>query len=395
MDAIKKIKGILRGIAAKGVNLIPVSSTLLGSPRSIVFLDHIISNSTKYLKISDSEAIIELAPKTCDENVFFKFKQYYNREQPKSFIVEIENGRVWGNNGAIISQNDELIADLSVEFGPAKFNADRHSIFKRVLLGPMLTLKGRWAVIASPGADVYAHWFADVLPRLYLVQKMGLLQNIDGIILNYSGLDFQVDSLSRMGISSDLILNCKNQIFFHAKADSLVVPSYVNQHATVNKWVCEWIRSLYTFKLGKLGSSFRSKRIYISRVLATGRQLIDENAIVQVLVKDFGFECIKTEELKMEEKVGIFSNAEFIIGPHGGGLTNILFSKPGCVVIDIFPPGDFDTFYWTIANSLNLEYHYFFGKGELPTIKNDFVRRNVDIDIDRDLFFSYLRKLIN
>ena len=40
----------------------------------------------------------------------------------------------------------------------------------------------------------------------------------------------------------------------------------------------------------------------------------------------------------LEEKIGLFRNAEFVIGPIGGGLANVLFCRPDTKVISINSP---------------------------------------------------------
>lgn len=385
----KEWKQLIRRTVLRAVNQLPASSLTIGSPRKTIFAE---GGSLKTQTLQPAMALTEKPPGTIDKEVFFKFPPLYNRVQPRQYILEIENGRVWGNNGAILTRDDQFIADVSKEFGPAKFDPSLHSIFNRIKLHKPQHFAGSIAVIASPGADVYAHWFCDVLPRLMLLQRAGLAGHADRILLNYSRLDFQLESLSLMGIREDKIVNCKEDIDFHLVADRLYVPSYPNEHGTVNPWVCSGVKEI--FRSESAGSALQRRRVYISRSRATGRKLVNEEALFSLLEKEYGFVKIFTEDLTMAEKVTIFGNAECVIAPHGGGLTNILFSGKNCKIVDIFPPGDFDTFFWSIANSNELAYYYFFGKGELPSPENDFMRRNIDIEVDLDKFKDLLN-LIN
>jgi capsular polysaccharide biosynthesis protein len=195
-----------------------------------------------------------------------------------------------------------------------------------------------------------------------------------------------------LSIPEEKLINCIEDINFHLIADTVYVPSYPNEHGTVNQWVCSEVKALYK-TIASGANDCNNKRLYISRKKAVGRKLINEDVLVDHLQQVYGFVKVFTEDFSMAEKVRMFQQAECIVAPHGGGMTNILFCEAGCKIVDIFPPGDFDTFFWSISNSNKLEYYYFFGKGELPTAENDFVKRNVDIDVDMEKFKDLMNLL--
>lgn len=379
---LKEWKQTVKAGLIKCVNRMPVTSLSIGSPRKIAYVNNEDFEKTI---VNEKVPVTEKPPGTIDKDVFFKFPPLYKRTQPQQYILKLQHARVWGNNGAILDSHDRFIADVSKEFGPAKFDPARHSVFNRIKLKKPVRFNGTIAVIASPGSNVYAHWFCDVLPRLVLLQKSGLLEKVDKILLNYSQLDFQKESLAKMSIPKEKLLNCIDDINFHLIADTLYVPSYPNEHGTVNPWVCDEIKNIFGTSDLKEPNN-KSRRLYISRSKAKGRVVVNEDEIFNFLETEFGFTRLFTEDLSMPEKVRLFQHAECIVAPHGGGITNILFCKPGCKIVDIFPPGDFDTFFWSISNSNDLKYYYFFGKGDMPTPENDFMKRNSDIEVEMDKF---------
>jgi hypothetical protein len=96
------------------------------------------------------------------------------------------------------------------------------------------------------------------------------------------------------------------------------------------------------------------KKIYISRRTwlnkdhsnigtnyTTRRKLINEDDLVNMLNK-YGYEEIFTENLSTKEKIALFKNATNVIGAFGGGICNVLFSKPQCQLIAIESPGFLD-----------------------------------------------------
>src|SRR5262245_8450133 len=63
----------------------------------------------------------------------------------------------------------------------------------------------------------------------------------------------------------------------------------------------------------------------------------NENQLLPILF-GAGFEKIIPEALSFDEQVALFQGAECIAGAHGAGLTNIIFSSPGCQIIEIRNP---------------------------------------------------------
>jgi len=374
-------KQALRSAMANAANALPLSSGVIGAPRKTGLAE---KGPFERQVLRQETALTEKPPRTLDEEVFFKFPPLYKRVQPVQFVVKLEGGRVWGNNGAVITADDIFLSDISKEFGPAKFDPSRHSIFSRIKLRKPERFNGSVAVIASPGSGVYAHWMADILPRIVLLKEAGVLDKADKILINYDRLDFQLETLSRMGIPESRLINCIKDLDFHLSADTLYVPSYPNAHGTVNQWACQAARGI--FREERKADAAMPARLYISRSRAVGRRILNEEEVFSFLHHRYGFEKVFTEDYDMAEKARIFGQAECIVAPHGGGVTNIIFSRAGAKVVDIFPPGDFDTFFWSMANSNEMEYFYFFGKGEMPSPQNDFMKRNVDIEVDMDRF---------
>jgi capsular polysaccharide biosynthesis protein len=75
-------------------------------------------------------------------------------------------------------------------------------------------------------------------------------------------------------------------------------------------------------------------RIYVSRRDTPKRRLVNEEELFSELRK-LGFSRIVPGEMSVPEQVSAFSNASVIVGPHGAGLTNIMFSPPDATIVEI------------------------------------------------------------
>jgi capsular polysaccharide biosynthesis protein len=72
-------------------------------------------------------------------------------------------------------------------------------------------------------------------------------------------------------------------------------------------------------------------RLYVSRADATERRVRNEKELISTLQK-YGFERIVPSNIPFEDQVRKFANAEIILGPHGGGLTNLIFAEEATIV---------------------------------------------------------------
>ena len=88
---------------------------------------------------------------------------------------------------------------------------------------------------------------------------------------------------------------------------------------------------------------------------------------VAEFLRQFGFEEVEFETLSIQEQAAAMASAEAIVAPHGGGLSNLVFCRPGTKVIEIFSPELVAGYFWKLSNQLGLDYYYVLGKGPSAT----------------------------
>ena len=76
------------------------------------------------------------------------------------------------------------------------------------------------------------------------------------------------------------------------------------------------------------------RRIYIKRSLPSGRCVANEDDVLKTLDR-FGFQVVTLEGMSFRDQMVLFRDADFIIGPHGAGFTNLVFSRKGAVVLEL------------------------------------------------------------
>jgi hypothetical protein len=98
----------------------------------------------------------------------------------------------------------------------------------------------------------------------------------------------------------------------------------------------------------------RDNRLLIARKVRTRKFHNLEQ--LEAFLSCYGFKTVYLEEMSSVDQILLFQSAEFIIAGHGAGLANLLFCQPGTKVIELMPSGGFRSYFWFIAQKLDLVY---------------------------------------
>jgi hypothetical protein len=117
------------------------------------------------------------------------------------------------------------------------------------------------------------------------------------------------------------------------------------------------------------------RRIYVRR--PAGRS-VQNAAEVEGFLARAGFETVEMRGLSHTAQISLFDSADFVIGPHGAELSNLLFCRPGTRVLELSPSAQFRPFFAQISDKIGL----FHAVLPCATIDGGFDGRMV-VDIDR------------
>lgn len=337
------------------LQLLPIPSTLLGPPKGWITAEgYRTKHPDQYITIIPAHDCIH-APFPLAANAREEVRTIF----PEAFVLTIDGGRVYGKNGVVITDEDQVLADTAIEWISS---VDKHSIFRKNKFRPITYVDKTVAVIASTSAHCYFHWMFDVLPRLELLQRSQI--PYDKIYLNPLQHPFQKESFARLGIDPEKVIWATRSA--HIKAKKLIVPSLAAGRVgsdlpawAVPRWACDFAKSI----VGAQVPPVTNKRIYISRKQAATRTIVNESECLAAL-KRRGFEEVVLEKLSLQEQAELFASAECIVAPHGAGLTNLIFCRPGIRVIEIFSPHYVNTCYWMLSHQLELKHQCLFGTQE-------------------------------
>jgi capsular polysaccharide biosynthesis protein len=325
-----------------------------------------------FREVDAAHSIYRHPPRGAEPTLHWKFLGELHRVSPATFVAEIPAGRVTGPSGAVFTSTGHLLADVSVELGrsPLEHSALTHD--------PALSTRESGTVVAltAAGGESYFHWLFDVLPRLGVLRRSGVpLSEADRYLVNTVRAPFQAETLEALGIPVSRVLGSDTTP--DLTAERLVVPSLPGMSGNPPGWACQFLRSSFLPGVQDRPAA----RIYVSRASAGSRRVLNEPEILPVLERA-GFEKVELERLPFAAQVELFANAEAVVAPHGAGLSNLVFSRPGTRVVELFSPAYVNVCYWALGEQVGAEYRYLLGEGAAPPEFVDPHHAHADLVVD-------------
>ncbi|WP_274362159.1 glycosyltransferase family 61 protein [Paenibacillus thermotolerans] len=313
---------------------------------------------------------------------------------PPAFVVVMRDGRVWGKDGVVITPEKRVLFDVSLEFRSNYLMRGRHSIFKKWKEYDLQETDDTVGVAANAGSDNYFHWLLDTLPRIELLRKCD--RTIDKYLFRGEGWKpFHNELLDLLGIPAEKRMFTNDT--FYLKARRLVVPSLAGRFTWENgypqpiayaKRAVDFLRNELLGRLD-ISESEKGRRLFISRANASRRKLVNEDEIYRI-VRPLGFRLVSSESMPVAEQIKLFASAEAVVAPHGAGLANIVFCRPGTKVIELFCRNYTPGYFWMLSNHASLDYYYLTGEeARLPKHRWEGA---VDYRIDPRRFKDVLKK---
>lgn len=232
--------------------------------------------------------------------------------------------------------------------------------------------------------DNYFHFVYDTLP--YLLTYLDLRRKYPNIKLlmnhpnsekkeNYKFVD---EFLELLDIDKSEI-----QIVDHTQEYETLFISDSYTHIENTDYPNPLYKNIYDVISQKIpiNESF-TKKIYVSRRTwthkntsnigtdyTTRRKMVNEDELVEILVKEYGYVEVFTENMNTVEKISMFKSAESVVGAIGGGLCNVLFSKPETKLLALVSPTFLDVNHRFTHCLSNVDTKYYFNSKHVDTGK--------------------------
>lgn len=180
------------------------------------------------------------------------------------------------------------------------------------------------------GSTNYYHWLLDYFPRLSVIEADPDLRE-KPLMINANLTKFQKECLRLAGIPDSRLTRVRMPGIIPFR--DLAAPMIASQGKRFHPGALAWLRETVMRDAGKKSGA---RRVYFRRGKATQRRLLNETAVVSYL-KAQDFTVVDPGAMKVAEQAAVAAEAEIIVAPHGAALTNVVFSPPGCAVIDLVP----------------------------------------------------------
>lgn len=183
-------------------------------------------------------------------------------------------------------------------------------------------------ILTSSGAhNMYFVWMIHSAMRLRGIQHYAKQTGRSPkLIIPANPAGFVTESLKLLGYTENDWVEWRT-VKGHLK--TFVMSTNVRQGAFFQPETCRWFRDAMIQGAGGPQDGL-PKRIFISRANAR-RKVLNEDKVMAYL-ETLGFVSYRLEDMSVAEQVRLFYNAEAVVGPHGAGLTNILFGHNMTVI---------------------------------------------------------------
>jgi capsular polysaccharide biosynthesis protein len=288
-----------------------------------------------------------------------------NREWkiPELFVADVADVELIGPDAVAVTNDGKYILENAV--GKPEILMD--SLVKSIYTGNIPVHQNTSptfdsdpvANLSGAQSQAFFHWFVDYLPKIKAIEQYDDEYGIyPELLIPRDPPDWLIDSLKLLDVPTEKI-NQRTESRYHL--DTLIIP-FVPRHTSLtapsgdfarSPQVLNWIANRLTDCVNQ--SESNKERILITRRDADSRRIYNEDEII-TLLSDYGFTPVNLSTMSLRDQIKLFESTEYVIAPHGAGLTNIIYAS-NINVLEIF--GDFvSPIYYQIAAGLGHEYSF-------------------------------------
>ncbi len=308
-------------------------------------------------------------------------------------VYMVKNARLYTDtiNDTAIIQKNKILSGPSFQIRNVKFEKiDKNIVFEKGTPRFKKKFKGKVFSLLTGGAgnDNYFHWLFDVLPRLKILENVIELKEIDYFLFPKLRHRYQRESLQLLNIPQNKCISSEN--FRHITCDEILVTDhpYVIKNDASNEiqnlpvWTIKWLKKKLTSNINLNDENF-PKKIYIERGdahknIKSLRKIINEKDVIEeVKLKDYSVVTLGNHSLK--DQIKYIFNAKKIIGLHGAGFGNFIFSSPNSEVLEL-KPLNAGNMYKNLAEKCMLKYSSISVKPEKFNENNQMGHIRIDLN---------------
>jgi len=333
---------------------------------SILDRDRSIERAKKsgsYIKIETSKDCATISNKLNIVNENKEISPLYSgtHQSAQPFVYSLNDTYLFGDKAIGFTPDGKLAIDTarnSIKKTSLRGDIKELAKLNTFLMGktpPHENFNGEFFYLVWPYG--YYHWIHEYLIKLpYLKCYEEKTGKSPKILIRENPPGWMVESLEFFGYDEDRLHEWGGTF---ARFESLILSPHRLKKTRAGDRFDSSLTEYQMIRQMLLQNSEKSRetpsRVYISREDAGKRNVVNKEEVYSTLY-DYGFEIYNLSEFDFEEQVRIFMNADIVLGPHGAGLGNILFSMD-VDVIELLPKSGPSPHFFYLAEQLNFRYH--------------------------------------
>jgi capsular polysaccharide biosynthesis protein len=290
----------------------------------------------------------------------------------------MQAGSIFGPEGWVVGTDDYWLPEHSWyghNAAEARPRISRRELRKQV--GTGLTLASNWS------CENYGHLLLDSLSRVHLFTQAGFsFSDVDYIYCPAKNPDKAAAVLRRYGVPVDKCILDPLPEAGGIQFDTLIAPTFPGVRRNYPEWVASFLRQALP-----LGTRAPDRRLYITR--GSGVRKLKNESVLVAHLNEFGFEIY--DPSKHLDPWLDFSQATAVIGPHGAGLTDLVFCPAGAAVLELLPSDHVHPYYCSLSQAAGLRYGYMMGQSERQRPKRAVGPSPYDFVVDEQQFVRGLQ----
>lgn len=301
---------------------------------------------TTLLKILDKSFFPRKSDSPDYENVFLG--KYLDRKHKFTRYI-LNDVSIVSKHGIIKFDNYLFVNGFLPNFAGRTDALFKNNTFTYSLGRKIETTDNVLVLTTSGGSVNYYHFLIDLVPKfLHAKDKFKLF---DLVIINGPEALFLKQLIEIFEVKNILISD--NKLEYVAK--SATIYGSLSPVGNPTDYAIKLLRQhLLSLTIDEL---CRPKRIYVSRRFSEMRKVLNEME-VEELMMNYGFDIVYLERLSFLDQISLFKSTKHIVSPHGAGMANITFSKPGTKLLELFSSLHVEPCMSNIAALNSIDYHY-------------------------------------
>ncbi|MDQ2104094.1 glycosyltransferase family 61 protein [Azospirillum isscasi] len=272
-------------------------------------------------------------------------------------LYRLRGAHVHSSAGVVMVANRLVAETLQHVYPPEHgMQVDPETGFTTLQSADVRHVAGRAVHLLAAGAYNYYHWLIDAFSRLSVLPG----HHLDDLLL-VPPLEraFQRDSLSGLGrsVRAHAIGTAETVLV----DELMLVPSLTG----FGYYPPPTLFAAFDRLASGMAAAAAHRRIYIHRLRSPKRRLMNEAAVMERLAAA-GYETLDLDGMALADQMRAFAEATHVVAPHGAGLTNLVFCRPGTMVCELQMDCYTNWLFRRLANLRGLEYGCVLGRIDGP-----------------------------